>query len=225
MSGSDGHVFDDEIASAPPTNDAPASSAMFAVAGVSFTHTGTFATSFTATVTTEQSTLSLPTFEPMSTRSMCGQEKFSSRPSAPASCTPLVSSCQLCSSLTEAVRARVLHALGQQLPVVQLLVVARAGHDRGDEDLVGERLLDRLDARQPPVDGLVGDQLPVPPRDARRVGFLVHRQAIAAVLRAEELRLRTLHVHDRMEADGLRDHAAPAGLEGSHDVGDRKSTR
>src|SRR4029079_7869405 len=57
ISGSDGNVFDDEIASAPPRNAASASSAMFAVAGVSFTHTGTVATSFTAIVTTEQSTL------------------------------------------------------------------------------------------------------------------------------------------------------------------------
>ena len=39
--GSDGKVFDDEIASAPPRNVASASSTMFAVAGVSFTHTGT----------------------------------------------------------------------------------------------------------------------------------------------------------------------------------------
>src|SRR5436305_4038973 len=73
---------------------------MFAVAGVSFTHTGTFATSFTAIVTTEQSTLSLPTFEPMSMRSMCGQEKFSSNPSTPASWHAVVSACQLRSSLS-----------------------------------------------------------------------------------------------------------------------------
>ncbi len=85
MSGSEGKVLEDEMASAPPRKLASASSAMFDVAGVSFTHTGMVATSFTAIVTTEQSTLSLPTFEPMSTRSMCGQEKFSSTPSAPAS--------------------------------------------------------------------------------------------------------------------------------------------
>src|SRR5436189_1904431 len=97
---SDGQVFDDEIASAPPRNEASASSAMLLVAGVSFTHTGTFATSLTATVTTEQRTLSFPTFDPMSTRSMCGHEKFSSSPSAPTSCTAFVSSCQWCSSLS-----------------------------------------------------------------------------------------------------------------------------
>src|SRR4051794_32146420 len=73
---------------------------MFAVAGVSFTHTGTLATSFTAIVTTEQSTLSLPTFEPMSMRSMCGQEKFSSKPSTPTSWHAVVSACQLRSSLS-----------------------------------------------------------------------------------------------------------------------------
>src|SRR5579859_7671926 len=100
MTGSDGNVFDDEIASAPPRKHASASSTMFAVAGVSLTHTGTRATSFTACVTTEQRTLSLPTFDPMSTRSMCGQEKFNSTASHPSSCTALVSVCQLCSSLS-----------------------------------------------------------------------------------------------------------------------------
>src|SRR5438105_1533481 len=100
MTGSDGKVFDDEIASAPPRNDASASSTMSAVAGVNFTHTGTFDTSLTACVTTEQRTLSFPTLEPMSTRSMCGHEKFSSSASAPSSCAALVSVCQLCSSLS-----------------------------------------------------------------------------------------------------------------------------
>src|SRR5438874_5491176 len=100
MGGSDGQVFDDTTASAPPRKQASASSTMFDVAGVSFTHTGIFETSLTACVTTEQSTLSLPTFEPMSTRSMCGQEKFSSSASAPSSCMALASVCQLVSSLS-----------------------------------------------------------------------------------------------------------------------------
>src|ERR1700741_4408702 len=100
ISGIDGKVFDEAMASAPPRNEAPASSTMLAVAGVSFTQTGIFDTSFTACVTTEQRTLSLPTFEPMSTRSMCGQEKFSSSASHPSSCIALVSVCQLCSSLS-----------------------------------------------------------------------------------------------------------------------------
>src|ERR1043166_7241685 len=100
MTGSDGNVFDDDTASAPPRKHASASSTMFAVAGVSFTHTGMRDTSLTACVTTEQSTLSLPTFEPMSMRSMCGQEKFNSSPSTPSSCIAFVSVCQLCSSLS-----------------------------------------------------------------------------------------------------------------------------
>src|SRR3954468_24940441 len=53
ISGIDGHVFDDTIASAPPRKHAPASTTMSAVAGVSLHHTGTLATSFTASVTTE----------------------------------------------------------------------------------------------------------------------------------------------------------------------------
>src|SRR5687768_65124 len=100
MGGNEGQVFDEQIASAPPRKVAVASVTMFEVAGVSFTHTGTVDTSFTAWVTTEQSTLSLPTFEPMSMRSMCGQEKFSSSASQPSSMQALARRCQLCSSLS-----------------------------------------------------------------------------------------------------------------------------
>ncbi len=85
MRGRDGKVFEDTTASAPPRKTAPASSTMSAVAGVSLAHTGTRATSFTTCVTNEQRAWSLPMFEPMSARSMCGQERFSSRPSAPSS--------------------------------------------------------------------------------------------------------------------------------------------
>ena len=100
MSGRDGNVFEDEIASAPPRKVAPASSTMFAVAGVSFTQTGMRATSLTACVETEQRTGSLPTFAPMSTRSMWGHEKLSSRASTPASWTPRTRACQCSSSLS-----------------------------------------------------------------------------------------------------------------------------
>ena len=100
MSGSDGNVFEEAIASAPPRNVAAASSTMFAVAGVSFTQTGTRATSLTAWVETEQRTGSLPTFDPMSTRSMWGHEKLSSIASAPASWTPRTRVCQASSSLS-----------------------------------------------------------------------------------------------------------------------------
>src|SRR3990170_1498515 len=55
IGGSEGKVFDDTIASAPPRKHAPASTTMSAVAGVSLHQTGTFATSLTASVTTEQS--------------------------------------------------------------------------------------------------------------------------------------------------------------------------
>jgi hypothetical protein len=78
-------VLEDTTASAPPRNTAPASITMSLVAGVSFAHTGTFATSFTTWVTNEHSCWSRPMLEPMSSRSMCGQERFSSSPSAPCS--------------------------------------------------------------------------------------------------------------------------------------------
>src|SRR5215207_11078079 len=100
MTGSDGKVLDETIASAPPRKQAPASSTMSCVAGVSLVHTGTVATSFTASVTNEQSAASLPMFEPMYFRSMCGHEKLHSMPSAPASCTACVSVCQARSSLS-----------------------------------------------------------------------------------------------------------------------------
>src|ERR1039457_5636166 len=77
-SGIDGKVFEDVIAFAPPRHAASASMTMSVVEGVSLHQTGTFATSFTAFVTTEQSPLLLPMFEPMPSRSMCGHEKFSS---------------------------------------------------------------------------------------------------------------------------------------------------
>jgi hypothetical protein len=99
--GSDGNVFEETTASPPPAKTAPASIAMSVVDGVSFDHTGTFATSFTTWVTREQSFWSLPMFEPMSSRSMCGQERFSSRPSAPWSWQARARVCQAASSLSE----------------------------------------------------------------------------------------------------------------------------
>ena len=67
------------IASAPPRNDARASATMSVVDGVILHHTGTLATSFTTCVTIEISPSSLPMLEPMSCRSMCGHDRFSSK--------------------------------------------------------------------------------------------------------------------------------------------------
>ena len=53
MSGSDGKVFDEVIASAPPRNAPRASTTMSVVDGVSLAQIGTRATSFTASVTIE----------------------------------------------------------------------------------------------------------------------------------------------------------------------------
>ncbi len=93
-------MLDDTIASAPAFSDARASATMSVVDGVSLHHTGTFATSLTTLVTTEISPASLPTLDPMSCRSMCGQDRFSSKASAPASWQPTASSCQWRSSLS-----------------------------------------------------------------------------------------------------------------------------
>ena len=70
MSGSEVKVLDDTTASAPPRSAPRASTTMSVVDGVSFAQTGIFATSLTTLVTIETSSLSLPTFEPMSGRSM-----------------------------------------------------------------------------------------------------------------------------------------------------------
>ena len=112
MSGSDGNVLDDEIASAPPRNAPRASTTMSVVDGVSLAQIGTRATSFTTCVTIEISAWSLPMFEPMSLRSMCGHDRFSSSASAPSSWHACASVCQL----------------------RELLVAAGAGHDRRHED-------------------------------------------------------------------------------------------
>ena len=58
---------------------------MSVVDGVSFAQTGTRATSFTTCVTIEICSWSLPMFDPMSLRSMCGHDRFSSNASAPSS--------------------------------------------------------------------------------------------------------------------------------------------
>src|SRR5215212_6529833 len=100
MIGNDGNVFDDTIASAPPRKHAAASTTMSCVAGVSLVHTGTFASSLTASVTTEHRPSSLPMLDPMSFRSMCGHEKLHSSPSAPASWHPSASTCQFRNSLS-----------------------------------------------------------------------------------------------------------------------------
>ena len=82
----------------------------------------------------------------------------------------------------------------------------------------GCAFLMRRDARHPPVERLVGDQLPVPRRVQRRARPLLHRQMRRVRRRAQELRLRTGDVDDRVQADRLGDDAAPAGVERPHDV-------
>ena len=101
MGGREGKVFEETTASPPPAKTAPASITMSVVEGVSLAHTGIFAACLTTWVTDEQSFWSLPMFDPMSSRSMCGQERFSSRPSAPCSWQARASVCQLSSSLSE----------------------------------------------------------------------------------------------------------------------------
>src|SRR5439155_22785254 len=85
ISGSDVKVLDETIASAPPRNAPRASTTMSVVDGVSLAQTGIFATSLTTFVTIDTSSLSLPTLDPISGRSMWGQERYNS--SAPHPCS------------------------------------------------------------------------------------------------------------------------------------------
>ena len=119
----------------------------------------------------------------------------------------------------QTVDAFVLTGFGQRLPVMQLLVIAGAGHDRGDEHFVRERLLDPAQLPDPPIHRLVRDQLPVPGGHQRRLRAAVHGQAGTLVIRSQKLRLGTFHVDDGMETDRLGDHAPPSRLERAHDVG------
>ena len=100
MSGSDVNVFDEEIASAPPRNAPRASTTMSVVDGVSLAQTGTRATSLTTLVTIDTSSRSLPMFDPMSCRSMCGHDRFSSSASHPSSWHAIASVCQCFSSVS-----------------------------------------------------------------------------------------------------------------------------
>ena len=118
----------------------------------------------------------------------------------------------------EGVRAGILARRRQRLPVPQLAIVAGARHDRRDEDAIRVGLLDPREPRQPPVERLVRDELPVPGRVQRRPRALLHRDLVRVGGGAEELGFRSGNVRDRVQADGLRDHAAPAGVEGTHDV-------
>ena len=75
-------------------------------------------------------------------------------------------------------------------------------HDRRDEDAAGVRLLDPGYPRHPPVERLVGDQLPVPGRVERGARSLLHRQCGSPATPAG-FRLRPVDVDDRVQADRL----------------------
>ena len=62
----------------------------------------------------------------------------------------------------EGVNALLLARRHQLAPVIQLAFVVGPGHDRRDEHLVRKRVLDPPQPRQPPLERLVGDELPVP---------------------------------------------------------------
>src|SRR3954469_2690483 len=73
---------------------------MSVVDGVSLAQTGIRATSLTTLVTIDTSSLSLPTFDPMSGRSMCGHDRLSSSASHPCSSHASASSCQCRNSVS-----------------------------------------------------------------------------------------------------------------------------
>src|SRR4051794_366434 len=80
------------------------------------------------------------------------------------------------------------------------------------------RGLDAADALDPPVERLVGNELPVPRAMERRSISLLHRDVVVAGRRAEKLGARTDDVHDRMQADRLDDDAAPSRIKSAENV-------
>ena len=137
MSVSDVNVLDDEIASAPPRNAPRASTTMSVVDGVSLAQIGTRATSYD--VRDDRDLLLVLAdvrAHVLAIHVGAGQVEL------------------------ERVDAFVLAGLRERLPVPELLVGARARHDRRDEHLRRVRLLDAREAADPPVERLVGDRAP-----------------------------------------------------------------
>ena len=125
-----------ESPSAPPRLAARATVRMSVMLGVSFTSTGVRATSFTHSVIMQAYSGTWPTALPMPRSLMpCGQPKFSSRPSAPAS------------------SAR----LHDVVPGLAL----RFHHQRGDHGVLRIALLDLGDLAQVDFERPVGDELDV----------------------------------------------------------------
>ena len=114
---------------------------------------------------------------------------------------------------------------GEILPVLQLRVVPRPGHDRGDKHMLRKRLLDPAEPRHPRIQRLVGNELPVPRGVQRRSRALFHREMRGIGIRAQKLCLGPRDVDDRVQSNGLRHDAAPASLEGSKNVRFRFSWR
>jgi hypothetical protein len=118
----------------------------------------------------------------------------------------------------QCVRALGLTRLRQRLPVGHFLIAAGARHDRGDENLPRVRLLDARNAWHPPVERLVGDELPVPRRVQHGAAPLLHRQPRRVDAGAQEFRLRPVDVDDRVQADCFGDDTTPPCVERAHDV-------
>ena len=196
MGGSDGNVLDEEIASAPPRNAPRASMTMSVVEGVSFAQIGTRATSFTTCVTMEMSSVSLPMFEPMSLRSMCGHDRFSSSALAPSSWHAFASVCQWRSS-SSLPEPAMIEATSTRSGCAALICAILGTHQSSGLSEISSQFHDEWRA--------------VP-------GTLLHREVRRVRRRAEKLRLRAVDVDDRMQADGLGDDAAPARIERTHDI-------
>ena len=99
----------------------------------------------------------------------------------------------------EAVDAGVLAPLDEDLPVV-----LRLGHQRRDDDVLRVALLDLADLAEVHLERAIGDELDV---------VEPHQLAAVVVDAAEAAR----DVHDRV-AERLPHGAAPAGVEGAHDL-------
>ena len=142
-------------------------------------------------------------FEPMSLRSMCGHDRFSSSASAPSSWQAVASVCQ-CSSSRSLPEPAMIEATRMRSGCACLIRAMRGTHQSSGLSEMSSQFHDECSA--------------VPGR------FCIDRCGASGVARRNFV-FGPRDVDDRMQADGLGDDAAPAGVEGAHDVAVRLGRR
>ena len=107
---------------------------------------------------------------------------------------------------------------GELLPVRHLIIPVGARHDRGDEHAGGVGGLDLFQVRQPQVERLVRNQLPIPRGVRDGIGALIARHVRRHIAGALKDRLGACYVFNVMQTDCFSDNAAPTGLKRAQDL-------